>query len=119
MKYIKTFEAKSFKKVNDIVNRNNFVDYIMKVYGSDGTWGEFFDRKLNQSTVEKYVDNFIKKRGKDFDGYSFDRELYRDFLFVKLGMYDINEVELNVKSFFTASELKDANALHKANKYNL
>lgn len=116
MKHLKIFEGYLEDRQ---VEKNKFVSYVLRFYGLNGTWGEFFDYKLTQKTVEKYVDNFIKKRGKDFDGDSLDRELYRDFLLVKLGISDINEVETNVKPYFTESELKDAGILHNAIKFNL
>lgn len=113
MKHLKIFENFNLSE------RDAFVDYIMSFYGPDGTWSEFFDHKLTKDIVEKYVDKFINKRETDFDGDSFDRELFRDFLLVKLGISDINEVELNISSFFSEAELKEAELLHRAFKYNL
>lgn len=112
MKHIKIFENFSISK------RDEFVDYIFGFYGPNEVWGDFFNYQLTKDIVEKYVDKFIKKEV-NFDGDSFDRELYRDFLLVKLGFSDINEVELNVRSFFSESELKEAELLHRAFKYNL
>jgi len=113
MKHLKVFE--SFRSGIS----NDFVDYMIGFYGPNEIWGNFFNDNLTRDIVEKYVDSFIKKRGHDFEGDSFDREMYRDILLVRMGISDINEVELNVKSFFTESELKKAELLYQANKYNL
>lgn len=112
MKHLKAFE-----KI--LSERDMFVRYILSFYGPNGTWSEFFDHKLTQKTVEDNVDKFIKKRGKDFDGNSFDRELYRDILLVKTGILGVDSTETNVRPYFTKSELKKAELLHKSNKYNL
>jgi len=111
MKNIKSFEGYSISK-KDISRKDQFVDYFLGFYGSDGIYGNFFDNKLTSETVNKYIDEFIKNIKGDFDGDSFDRELFRDVLLVKLGICNARQVEYNIDSLLTELEVDTA-------KYNL
>ena len=95
MKYLRLFEKyKDKERLGQHLwrERNFFVDYMMNYYNEeDGIMGQF----LNREIIEKYVDDFIKKRKElnQWDGDSFDRELFRDILLIKLGIQKIHETE--------------------------
>ena len=112
MKYLKAYEVHSDKK--KLLLRNQFVDYVSKFYTSNDLYGSIFNYKLTVKDIEKYVDFFIEKRGDSFEGDSFDREIFRDFLLFKLGYSGLDQLEYtsSVKGLLTDLEIN-------ANKYNI
>jgi hypothetical protein len=86
MKYLKFFESWLDQQKQD------FISYFLNFYDDD----DLFEGKLSKELIDKYLDFFIKRRMKLFNwgnGDSFDREVFRDFLLVKLGLRSLNEVE--------------------------
>ena len=74
---------------------NEFIDYVMSFYGKDKTYGDFFEHKLTRKIVEKHFPNFYKaylKKYDDWDCTSIEREMFRDYLFVKMG-FDTTNLE--------------------------
>jgi hypothetical protein len=119
MKHIKLFEDYPKPDDEDEV-REEFINYVLDYYGPDGTWSEFFDEKLTKEIILKYVDKFIRTRTKLqmwVRGDSFDREFFRDVLFIKLGIeYD---TEYDVGQYLTEEERKKVEIEKNAKKYNL
>jgi hypothetical protein len=65
---------------------NDFVDYVMSFYGSDG----IYPMGANRTVVRKATNDIIKIariKGEEFCGDSIDRELVRDLLISK---YNLN-----------------------------
>jgi hypothetical protein len=114
MRYIKKYEKIS-SELEELEEREDFVDYMMTFYGPDGII-DFFKGKLTRNVVEKYVDDFIKKRKelRKWEGDTLDREYFRDVLFVKLGMYKLGEIEYRneIRPYLTDLEID-------VNNYNL
>ena len=110
MKYIHTFENKINKQ--DDKEREYFLKYMIDYYGPDGIFKIF-----TKQQIEKYIDIFMKKR-KELDQWgdadSFDREVFRDYLFFKYDMANFNDLEYyhQLRNYFTEEEIN-------ANKYNL
>jgi hypothetical protein len=65
---------------------NDFVDYVMSFYGSDG----IYPMGANRTVVRKATNDIMKIariKGEEFCGDSIDRELVRDLLISK---YNLN-----------------------------
>ena len=76
-----------------------FMMYFFNYYSQDyGFFGNTFPKniKIDRELILKYVDFFIRRR-KELRmwgrGDTFDREVFRDFLLVKLGIRKLDEVE--------------------------
>jgi hypothetical protein len=64
---------------------NDFVDYVMSFYGSDG----IYPMGANRTVVRKATNDIIKIaiiKGEEFCGDSIDRELVRDLLISKYNL---------------------------------
>ena len=75
MKYLKTYEK--MERLLDL-----FIETIFNFYGKDsGIYCDYFDNELTQNTIKKHLPDFYKKYTKEnFEGDSFDREIFRDYL---------------------------------------
>ena len=114
MKYIKTYERLSKK--------DKFVDVIFKYYGPDGIFSKYFKKELTRDIIENYLDGFIAKRTEHFfNGDDVDRELFRDYLFVKLGYRKLEDCENKnaIRKLFTQEELNDSEIMYKTRKFNI
>ena len=64
---------------------NDFVDYVMSFYGSDG----IYPMGANRTVIRKATNDIIKIariKGEKFCGDSIDRECVRDLLISKYGL---------------------------------
>jgi hypothetical protein len=64
---------------------NDFVDYVMSFYGSDG----IYPMGANRTVIRKATNDIIKIariKGEKFCGDSIDRELVRDLLISKYNL---------------------------------
>jgi len=111
MKHLDGFES---------VIRKNFINYMLEFYGPYGIRSDIFDGKLTKDIIERYVDDFIEKRivSKVWDnGDSFDRELFRDVLLIKLDI--CYNTEYDVKNYLTKKEVEELPMKKDTEKYNL
>jgi len=117
MKYLKTYEG--MERLLDL-----FTETIYNFYGSNyGIYCDYFDNELTHNTIKEHLHNFYKKYTKenDFDGDSFDREIFRDYLFVKLGYVPLENIDYQklIKKLLTKEELEESELLYKTRQYNL
>ena len=124
MKHVTIFEnfdteEEKVLRVTEVM-RDNFINYVLDFYGPEGAWDEFFDGKLTKDVILKYIDKFIRTRTRLSmwgRGDSFDREMFRDVLLIKLGItYD---TVLDVSQYITAEERRKVELVKNKNQYNL
>jgi hypothetical protein len=88
---------------------------MVDFYAEDNVFALYFHNKLTREIIKKYVDDFVSKRielemwG---GGDSFDREVFRDVLFFKLDIGNLDELEYDIRPYLTEFEID-------TNKYNL
>ncbi len=108
MKYLKYFEK-------SIVNNElkDFFAYVEQYYSKPYGFHPLFTIKQMSENIEEYI-NKRKKLDDWGNGDSFDREVFRDYLFVKLGIKQLNDVEYSyqIKKLLTPIEIDQF-------KYNL
>lgn len=88
---------KSPRKAISEKDKKEFIDYCAVFYTKGGVWSEFFNNNLTKKDITYHMNDFLKNR-ENFEGDSFDREAFRDYLLDK-----INHVE---KWFYNISHLK-------------
>lgn len=78
-----------------------FIKYVRSFYGSRGIYAEFF--ATNPPGPNDYQAAFRTllslraEQGVPFEGDSYDREVMRDILFVRMGIIKANETEYQVE----------------------
>ena len=108
MKYLKYFENNIDDK-----DSSNFINYMEEFYSKPFGLHPIFTSKQIIDNINYYI-NKRKEFGDWGNGDSFDREIFRDYLLVKLNIKKLNEIEYYemVKKLITPLELDQ-------NKYNL
>ena len=94
--------------VNDVITSNMF-NYVVRFYGPNGTYSDFFEANpINEETVDlavafhKYV-ICPTLWGHNGDGDTLDREMVRDIMLIEKGLRKPSEVEYSriMTKFFT------------------
>jgi hypothetical protein len=82
--------------------RAGFIEYAKEFYGQNGIYAEFFaqNRPTHADFSAAYTDLLAlrRKQGIDFDGDTFDREVLRDLLFVRMGILTPEQTEYIVEA---------------------
>jgi hypothetical protein len=78
-----------------------FIKYVRSFYGTKGIYAEFFATNppgpSDYRAAFRTLLSLRAQQGVPFDGDSYDREVMRDLLFVRMGILKANETEYRVE----------------------
>jgi hypothetical protein len=81
--------------------QTEFLKYVKSFYGRGGIYAEFFatnpPERADYVAAYKHLLAMRAAQGIEFDGDSFDREVMRDILFVRMGILTPEQCEYKVE----------------------